>query len=71
MSRRADIDGRDEPARGDDGHAELLSTFESHDLVLGMGLVEASAADAFDPEVPLAGLSPSASRPSPRRGACT
>ena len=47
MSRGADIDGRDEPARDEDDHAELLSTLDSHDLALGMDLVEASEADAF------------------------
>jgi alkaline phosphatase D len=42
-----DMDGRDEPARGPDDHAELLSELDSHDLSLGLGLVDASDSEAF------------------------
>ncbi|WP_159901932.1 hypothetical protein [Salinirussus salinus] len=48
MSRGAGVDGRDEPARDGDDHAELLSTLDSHDLALGMDLVEASESGAFE-----------------------
>ncbi|MFC7133421.1 MULTISPECIES: alkaline phosphatase D family protein [Salinibaculum] len=48
MSDGTPVDGRDEPATGDDDHAELLSELDSHDLALAMDAVAASDADAFD-----------------------
>jgi alkaline phosphatase D len=60
MSRGADIDGRDEPARGADDHAELLSTLDSHDLALAMDLVDASDNDVFAVD---AGADPEAAFP--------
>ncbi|MFC3477211.1 alkaline phosphatase D family protein [Halobacterium litoreum] len=46
------LDGRDEPARRDDDHAELLSELDGHDLALALDVVDASDADAldFDPD---------------------
>ena len=41
------LDGRDEPARGDDDHAELLSELDSHDLALPMEADEAAPTDVF------------------------
>ncbi len=50
--RWADLDGRDEPARGVDDHAELLSELDSHDLSRAVGLTEAAEGGVFefDPE---------------------
>ncbi|PSP66408.1 hypothetical protein BRC70_08945 [Halobacteriales archaeon QH_6_68_27] len=42
------LDGRDEPARGADDHAELLSELDSHDLALPMAADEAAPTDVFD-----------------------
>jgi alkaline phosphatase D len=48
---RANLDGRDEPARGSDDRAELLSALDSHDLSRAVGLQEAKAeAFEFDPD---------------------
>jgi hypothetical protein len=41
------LDGRDEPARGADDHAELLSELDSHDLALPMAADEAAPTDVF------------------------
>ena len=43
-----DLAGRDEPRRGDDDHAELLSELDSHDLALALDVVAATDADAFE-----------------------
>ncbi|WP_227015550.1 alkaline phosphatase D family protein [Haloarcula sp. JP-L23] len=48
MSGERGLDGRDEPSRSTDDHAELLSELDSHDLALAMDLVEAGDADALD-----------------------
>ncbi|MFB6151482.1 MAG: PhoD-like phosphatase N-terminal domain-containing protein [Haloarculaceae archaeon] len=46
------LDGRDEPARGADDHAELLSELDSHDLAYSKGVTDAEDVDAFafDPD---------------------
>jgi alkaline phosphatase D len=44
----ADLDGRDRSARDDDDHAELLSELDSHDLALGLDLVESSDGAALE-----------------------
>jgi len=36
MNASADVDGRDEPARGANDHAELLSELDSHDVALAL-----------------------------------
>ncbi|MFB6297083.1 MAG: alkaline phosphatase [Salinirussus sp.] len=52
--------GRDEPARGSDDHAELLSELDSHDLALA---VEAVPPDGTDPFAFEAGADPEATFP--------
>ena len=47
MSDEAGLGGRDEPARGTDDHAEILSELDSHDLATAMSVSRATAADAF------------------------
>ena len=47
MSDGPGIGRRDEPATGEDSHAELLSALDSHDLALELDVIEASDADAF------------------------
>ncbi|MEF8868526.1 MAG: alkaline phosphatase D family protein [Haloarculaceae archaeon] len=46
--RAADLDGRDEPARGVEDHAELLSELDSHDLSLAVAPSSASGPDPFE-----------------------
>jgi len=48
MTGDASVDGRDEPARDGEDHAELLSELDSHDLALALDVVDASDADVFD-----------------------
>jgi len=49
--RAADLDGRDEPARGVEDHAELLSELDSHDLSRAVDLTEADEeVFEFDPD---------------------
>ncbi len=43
-----DLRGRDEPARGADDHAELLSELNSHDLALAAAPDPTTSADQFD-----------------------
>ena len=40
--------GRDEPARGTDDHAELLSELDSHDLAVAMDPDETGGTDVFE-----------------------
>ncbi|WP_245902946.1 hypothetical protein [Salinigranum rubrum] len=47
MADDAGLDGRDEPARGPDDHAELLSALDSHDLAVATDPV-APDDDGFD-----------------------
>jgi alkaline phosphatase D len=47
MADDAGIDGRDEPARGPDDHAELLSELDSHDLAVATDPEAPSDADVF------------------------
>ena len=48
MADRTGLDGRDEPARTEEDHAELLSELDSHDLALALDVVDASDASVFD-----------------------
>ncbi|WP_435196561.1 alkaline phosphatase D family protein [Natronomonas sp. EA1] len=52
MTDDSGLNGRDEPARGPDDHAELLSELDSHDLALALETDKTSRTDAFavDPE---------------------
>jgi len=52
MSDGGGLDGRDEPARGRDDHAELLSELDSHDLAVAVDPETPSreAAFEFDPD---------------------
>jgi len=50
MSRESGLNGRDEPARGADDHAELLSELDSHDLATAMDPDESANGDAFSVE---------------------
>ena len=52
MADDAGIDGRDEPARGPDDHAELLSELDSHDLAVATDPHAPGDADVFavDPD---------------------
>jgi alkaline phosphatase D len=51
MPDGSDLDGRDEPRRGADDHAALLSVLDAHDLAVGMDPVETDdvAVFEFDP----------------------
>jgi alkaline phosphatase D len=44
----SDFGGRDEPKRGPDDHAELLSELDAHDLATATAPVDASDEDVFD-----------------------
>lgn len=48
MSDEPGLGGRDEPARGTDDHAELLSELDSHDLATAMSVSRTTAADVFE-----------------------
>ncbi len=52
MSDTAQSSSRDEPARGNDDHAELLSVLEAHDLALALDTIQTDdrSAFAFDPD---------------------
>ena len=52
MADRTGLNGRDEPSRGDDDHAELLSELDSHDLAFALDVVDASDRNVFaaDPD---------------------
>ncbi|WP_424016540.1 alkaline phosphatase D family protein [Halorientalis pallida] len=48
MVGRDALDGRDEPARGPDDHAELLSELDSHDLAFAVATEETGESDPFE-----------------------
>jgi alkaline phosphatase D len=48
MSEGGGIDGRDEPARTADDHAELLSELDSHDIAVATDPVASSEPDLFE-----------------------
>ncbi|RXK46875.1 alkaline phosphatase D family protein [Halorientalis pallida] len=48
MVGRDALDGRDEPARGPDDHAELLSELDSHDLAFAVAAEETGESDPFE-----------------------
>jgi alkaline phosphatase D len=48
MADETPLDGRDEPARGSDDHAELLSELRSHDIAHALDVANASDTEAFD-----------------------
>ncbi len=48
MVGRDALDGRDEPARGPDDHAELLSELDSHDLAFAVAAEETAESDPFE-----------------------
>ena len=52
MANTGQSSNRDEPARGSDDHAELLSVLEAHDLALALDTIETDDRSAFefDPE---------------------
>ncbi|MFB6084960.1 MAG: alkaline phosphatase [Halorientalis sp.] len=48
MVGRDALDGRDEPARSPDDHAELLSELDSHDLAFSVSAEETGESDPFE-----------------------
>jgi len=48
MVRKSQSTAPDEPSRGDDGHAELLSSLEAHDLALALDAIQASDRSVFE-----------------------